>query len=61
MAHIKPTSGRPSPTPAPVTYSPTKGGKVCCNIDQNDTIGKIKLIPSSVLSSKSAISRNDIQ
>ena len=28
---------------------------------QNDTIGKIELNPSSVLSSKSANSKNDIQ
>ena len=30
-------------------------------MDQSDTIGKIELIPSFVLSSKSANSRNDIQ
>ena len=33
----------------------------CCDMSQNDTIGKIELIPSSILSSKSANSRNDIQ
>ena len=34
---------------------------LCCDMDQSDTIGKIELIPSFVLSSKSANSRNDIQ
>ena len=34
---------------------------LCCDKGQNDTIGKIELNPSSVLSSKSANSRNDIQ
>ena len=33
----------------------------CCDMGQNDTIGKIELNPSFVLSSKSANSRNDIQ
>ena len=33
----------------------------CCDTGQNDTIGEIELNPSSVLSSKSANSRNDIQ
>ena len=33
----------------------------CCDMDQSDTIGKIELNPSFVLSSKSANSRNDIQ
>ena len=32
-----------------------------CDTGQNDTIGKIELIPGFVLSSKSANSRNDIQ
>ena len=30
-------------------------------MDQSDTIGKIEFIPSFILSSKSANSRNDIQ
>ena len=34
---------------------------LCCDMGQNDTIGKIELFPSSVLPSKSANSRNDIQ
>ena len=34
---------------------------ICCEMGQNDTIGKIELNPSSILSSKSANSRNDIQ
>ena len=33
----------------------------CCDMDQSDTVGKIELIPSFVLSSKCANSRNDIQ
>ena len=37
------------------------GRYVCCDTGQNDTIGKIELIPSLILSSKSANSRNDIQ
>ena len=34
---------------------------LCCDTGQNDTIGKIELNPSFVLSHKSANSRNDIQ
>ena len=33
----------------------------CCDTGQNDTIGKIELNPTFVLSHKSANSRNDIQ
>ena len=33
----------------------------CCDMGQDDTIGKIELNPSFALSSKSANSRNDIQ
>ena len=33
----------------------------CCDMDQSDTISKIELNPSIILSSKSANSRNDIQ
>ena len=33
----------------------------CCDTGQNDTVGKIELNPSSVLSSKNANYRNDIQ
>ena len=33
----------------------------CCDTGQNDTIGKIELNPSFVLSHKSANSKNDIQ
>ena len=33
----------------------------CCDTGQNDTIGKIELNPSFILSNKSANSRNDIQ
>ena len=39
----------------------TKYCTSCCDTGQNDTIGKIELNPSFVLSSKSANSRNDIQ
>ena len=34
---------------------------LCCNMGQNDTIGKIELNLTFVLSHKSANSRNDIQ
>ena len=34
---------------------------MCCNMGENDTIGKIELNPSFILSDKSANSRNDIQ
>ena len=34
---------------------------MCCDMDQSDTIGKIELKPSFILSSESANSRNDIQ
>ena len=33
----------------------------CCDIDQSDTIGKIELIPSFVLSSNDTNCKNDIQ
>ena len=33
----------------------------CCDMGQRDTIGKIELNPSFVLSSKSANSSNNIQ
>ena len=36
-------------------------GGECCDMGQNDTIGKIELIPGFVLSSESTNSRNDIQ
>ena len=34
---------------------------LCCDIDQNDTIGKIELNPSSILSSRDPHCKNDIQ
>ena len=34
---------------------------VCCDMGQNDTIGKIELIPSFVLSSDNTNCKNDIQ
>ena len=34
---------------------------VCCDMDQSDTIGKIELIPSIVLSSDDTDCKNDIQ
>ena len=34
---------------------------VCCDMGQNDTIGKIELIPSIVLSSDNTNCKNDIQ
>ena len=33
----------------------------CCDMGQNDTIGKIELIPLSVLSSDNTNCKNDIQ
>ena len=33
----------------------------CCDMDQSDTIGKIELIPSIVLSSDNTDCKNDIQ
>ena len=33
----------------------------CCDMDQSDTIGKIELIPLSVLSSDNTNYKNDIQ
>ena len=38
-----------------------KHSTMCCDTGQNDTIGKIELNPTFVLSHKSANSRNDIQ
>ena len=35
--------------------------KVCCDMGQNDTIGKIELNPSFVLSSDETNYKNDIQ
>ena len=35
--------------------------RVCCDMDQSDTIGKIELIPSIVLSSDDTDCKNDIQ
>ena len=34
--------------------------EVCCDMDQSDTIGKIELIPLSVLSADNANSNNNI-
>ena len=34
---------------------------LCCDMDQSDTIGKIELIPSFVLSSNNTHYKNDIQ
>ena len=34
---------------------------LCCNMGQNDTIGKIELNPSSVLSSDNTNCKNNIQ
>ena len=34
---------------------------VCCNMGQNDTVGKIELKPSIVLSSDNTNCKNDIQ
>ena len=36
-------------------------GKICCDMGQNDTIGKIELNPSFVLSSVETNCKNDIQ
>ena len=36
-------------------------GGGCCDMDQSDTIGKIELIPSIVLSSDNTDCKNDIQ
>ena len=36
-------------------------GHVCCDMGQNDTIGKIELNPSFVLSSNNTNYKNDIQ
>ena len=33
---------------------------ICCDMGQNDTIGKIELIPSSVLSENNTNYKNDI-
>ena len=37
------------------------GGNKCCDMCQNDTIGKIELNPSIVLSSDNTNDKNDIQ
>ena len=37
------------------------GSPVCCDMGQNDTIGKIELNPSIVLSSDNTNCKNDIQ
>ena len=39
---------------------PKRNGR-CCDMDQSDTIGKIELIPSFVLSSNDTNCKNDIQ
>ena len=36
-------------------------GLICCDMSQNDTIGKIELNPSFVLSSDETNCKNDIQ
>ena len=36
-------------------------GTLCCDMGQNDTIGKIELNPSFVLSSDNTNCKNDIQ
>ena len=41
--------------------SNTVNSKFCCDMDQSDTIGKIELIPSIVLSSDNTDCKNDIQ
>ena len=42
------------------SFSNLKEGKPCCDMGQNDTIGKIELIPSSVLSTDNTNCCNDI-
>ena len=46
-------------------YAQLQGSKIfsalCCDMDQSDTIGKIELIPSIVLSSDNTDCKNDIQ
>ena len=43
-------------------YSPTaRTTYFCCDMSQNDTIGKIELNPSFVLSSNNTNCKNDIQ
>ena len=39
----------------------TKSNGTCCDMGQNDTIGKIELKPSIVLSSDNTNCKNDIQ
>ena len=36
-------------------------GSICCDMSQNDTIGKIELIPLYVLSTDKTNYKNDIQ
>ena len=54
MYRRKTLTGSPDPTHANCTDKP-------CNMGQNDTIGKIELNPSFVLSSDNTNCKNDIQ
>ena len=44
-----------------VHYSAVQKATSCCDMGQNDTIGKIELKPSIVLSSDNTNCKNDIQ
>ena len=43
------------------TFQITSKGHLCCDMGQNDTIGKIELNPSFILSSDNTNYKNDIQ
>ena len=47
-------------TQSTLLYFPSIGHSFCCDMGQNDTIGKIELIPSSVLSENNTNYKNDI-
>ena len=42
-------------------YATSDENTNCCDMGQNDTIGKIELNPSNVLSSEKTNCKNDIQ
>ena len=45
----------------PLNQLPLLNSRQCCDMSQNDTIGKIELNPSIILSSDNTNCKNDIQ
>ena len=58
---MKPAFSRQVATPPGQFITLQSFNVLCCDMDQRDTIGKIELIPFSVLSTDNTNCKNDIQ